>query len=216
MADNVVASGNGRVPRSWDDSAEALLKDWRQRTAAASEAHYKLASALRRKNLMLGVPVVVFSSSVGTSLFATLADPNAVIPPAFKIAIGLISLVAAILAALQTFLRFGERAEKHVVAADWYAAVRRDIDQLLALSAKERGTPKSCFDRLRKEMSKVGQQSPEIGDRLWKVMAKKYGVHDSAPATAAGKQRRPLPAPARTTKSPAVSSDATVPIAQRG
>jgi hypothetical protein len=185
MADDVVASGNGRVPRSWDDddSAEALLKDWRQRTAAASEAHYKLASGLRRKNLWLGVPVVMFSTIVGTSLFATLADdPNAVIHPAFKIAIGLISVAAAILAALQTFLRFGERAEKHVVAADWYAAVRRDIDQLLALSPKERGTPKSCFDRLRKQMSKVGQHSPEIGDRLWKDMAVKYGVHDPAPA----------------------------------
>ena len=164
-------------------SAEALLKDWRQRTAAASEAHYKLASALRRKNLWLGVPVVFFTSIVGTSLFGTLADPNVLNPPAVKIAIGLISLVAAILAALQTFLRFGERAEKHVVAADWYAAVRRDIDQLLALSAKERGTPKSCFDRIRKQMSKVGQHSPEIGDRLWKVMATKYCVHDPAPCS---------------------------------
>jgi hypothetical protein len=189
MADGVVASGNGRVTGSWDECAEALLKDWRQRSAAASEAHYKLASGLRKKNLWLGVPVVIFSSIVGTSLFATLADPNAVIPPAFKVAIGLISLAAAILAALQTFLRFGERAEKHVVAADWYAAVRRDIDQLLVLSAEERGTPKSCFDRIRKEMSKVGQQSPEIGNRPWKVMAKKYGVHDSTPATAAAQQR---------------------------
>ena len=124
---------------------------------------------------------MVFSSIVGTSLFATLADPNAVIYPAFKIAIGLISLAAAILAALQTFLRFGERAEKHVVAADWYAAVRRDIDQLLALSPKERGTPRSCFDRLRKQMSKVGQHSPEIGDGLWKDMAAKYCVYDPAP-----------------------------------
>ena len=216
MADNVVAKTNGRVPGSWDDSAEALLKDWRQRMAAASEAHYKLASGLRRNNLMLGVPVVIFSSCVGTSLFASVANPEAGIPPAFKIAVGSISVVAAILAALQTFLRFGERAEKHVVAADWYTALRRDIEQVLALSAKERGTPKSCFDRIRKDMSKVGQQSPEIGDRLWKFMAKKYGVHEAAPATAAGKQRRPIPAPARITKSPAVSSDATVPIAQRG
>ncbi|MGH8584401.1 MAG: SLATT domain-containing protein [Gammaproteobacteria bacterium] len=180
MAEGVVAIGNGRVPLSWDQRAEALLEDWRQRTAAASEAHYKLASDLRRKNLMLGVPVVIFSSIVGTSLFATLADPKIGIPPAFKIAVGSISVAAAILAALQTFLRFGERAEKHVVAADWYAAVRRDIDQLLVLSDKERGTPKTCFDRIRKEMSKVGQQSPEIGNRLWKVIAAKYGVHYQA------------------------------------
>jgi len=177
MADNATGKGNGKVTLSWNEHAEALLKNWRQRTAAASEAHYKLASGLRRKNLMLGVPVVIFSSVVGTSLFATLADhPEASIPPAFKIAIGSISIATAILAALQTFLRFGERAEKHVVAADWYAAERRGIDQLLALSTEERGSPKECLDRIRKEIAKIGQQSPEIGDRLWEVMAAKYDV----------------------------------------
>jgi hypothetical protein len=30
-------------------------------------------------------------------------------------------------------------------------------------------------------MSKVGQHSPEIGDRLWKVMATRYHVHDFRP-----------------------------------
>ena len=88
----------------------------------------------------------------------------------------MISLVAAILAALQTFLRFGERAEKRVMAGDWYAAVRRDVEEMLALSTDERGKPKDCFDRIRKEMAKIGQQSPEIGDRLWAATADKYGV----------------------------------------
>jgi len=96
MADNATGKGNGKGTLSWNEHAEALLKNWRQRTAAASEAHYKLASGLRRKNLMLGVPVVIFSSCVGTSLFATLAEPEAGIPPAFKIAVGSISVVAAI------------------------------------------------------------------------------------------------------------------------
>ncbi|MGH8591420.1 MAG: hypothetical protein ACREXX_19515, partial [Gammaproteobacteria bacterium] len=70
-------------------------------------------------------------------------------------------------------------------------------------------TPKSCFDRIRKDMSKVGQQSPEIGDRLWKTMAKKYGVHDPAPP---GRPKRALPAPARITHSPDDPSEATVPV----
>lgn len=160
----------------WDEHTEALLKDWRQRMAAASEAHYKIASSLRRKSLRLGLPVVILTSIVGTSLFATLADPEAGIPLEFKITVGSISVAAAILAALQTFLRFGERAEMHVVAADSYAVVRRDIEELLASPPNVRGTPKSCFDRLLEQMTKVGQHSPEIGDRLWKDMTAKYGV----------------------------------------
>ena len=86
------------------------------------------------------------------------------------------AFLAAALSALQTFLRFSERAEKHVVAADWYSAIRRDLDQLLALAPEERGRPKDCFDRIRKEMSKVGQQSPEIGDRMWDAVAARYGL----------------------------------------
>jgi hypothetical protein len=89
-----------RLGEQWDEHHEALLKDWRQQMATASEAHYKLASGLRRKNLMLGVPVVIFSSVVGTSLFAGL---NAYIPPALKIAFGSSCIATAILATLQTF-----------------------------------------------------------------------------------------------------------------
>jgi hypothetical protein len=184
MADDMVASPDARLVSMWDEHANALLKEWRQRVAAASEAHYDLASGLRRKNLWLGVPVVVLSSVVGTSMFATLAKPEQPLTT-YKWIIGVTSLSAAVLSALQTFLRFGERAEKHVVAADWYAAVRRDIDQLLALTAEERGRPKECFDRIRKEMSKIGQQSPEIGDRMWGVVAARYGLQTPGMPTAA-------------------------------
>jgi hypothetical protein len=176
MADDLVA--RGKAASKWDEHAEALLRDWRNRLAAAVEAHYKRASRLRRRNLWLGVPTVILSSSVGTALFASLSHREAV-SNSTKMALGAVSTLAAILAAMQTFLRFGERAEKHVVAGDWYAAIRRDVDQLLALSPDDRGRPKECFDRIRKEMAKVGQQSPEIGDRLWTVMAKKYGLDDT-------------------------------------
>jgi len=164
-----------RLGEQWDEHHEAVLKDWRQRTAAASEAHYKLASSFRRQNLVWGFTVVIFSSVVGASLFPIMAVPEA-IHPVWKLAIISISVATAILVALQTFLRFGERAEKHVIAADWYASVCRDIYQLLAFSTEERGSPKDCLDRIRKEISKIGQQSPEIDDRLWKVMVAKYGV----------------------------------------
>lgn len=176
------------VAGAWDQHSEELLRDWRKRLAAASEAHYRLASGLRRKNLWLGIPTVICSAVVGTSLFSTLEGPDVQVKlsPKFRAAIGAMSLFAAVLAALQTFLRFGERAEKHVVAGDWYAAIRRDVDQLLALPHEARGRPKDCFDRVRKEMAKVGQQSPEIGDRLWAVMASKYGLDDTTfpPASA--------------------------------
>ncbi len=162
---------------SWNTRTEALLDDWLRRVTAASAAHYTLASRLRKRNLLIGVPSVVFSSVVGTSLFATLTTEE--VNRTLRIVIGLVIFAAAALAALQTFFRFNERAEKHVVAADWYSAVRRDLSELIALPPDQRGYPKECLDRVRKEMGKIGQQAPEIGEPLWSEMARRYAVDDS-------------------------------------
>ena len=85
------------------------------------------------------------------------------------------SVAAAILTALETFFRFSERAERHVIAADWYSAVRRDLEELMALPPDQRGRPKECLDKVRKELSKISQQSPEIGQRLWEAVD---GTHE--------------------------------------
>lgn len=170
---------------SWDSHTDALLGDFHNRVSAAREAHYLLASRCRRRNVMLGVPVVVCSSMVGTSLFATLTQDTVSSP--LRAVIGGVSVLAAVLAALQTFLRFSERAERHVQAGDWYSAVRRDTAVVLALPWASRDEPRDYLDRLRKEMSKIGQQSPEISDRVWAAQANKHEVDESPPA------RRPRP-----------------------
>lgn len=181
------APGTGRrrpAGSTWGSQTENLLRDWRNRASAASKAHYTIATRLRRQNVLLGVPVVVFSTVVGTSLFATLTEQR--VNTTLRLVIGSISVAAAILAGLQTFLRFGERAEKHVIAADWYAALRRDMDEVLALPREARETPKECLDRLRKDLSKVGQQSPEIPEDLWVKKAREYGVKDQLPEPVSG------------------------------
>jgi hypothetical protein len=165
---------------AWEPTIEGLLVDWRNRVAAAGAGHYRLATRYRRHNALLGIPVVVFSSVVGTSLFATLNEEK--VGGALRIGIGTISVLAAIMAGLQTFLRFAERAEKHVIAADWYAAVRREIDELLALPPDGRGRAKDALDKLRKEISKIGQQSPEIDTHVWDEQAERYGVCERVPS----------------------------------
>jgi len=161
----------------WDTDTERLLRDWHNRASAASEAHYRLANRCRRRNVALGVPVVVFSTIVGTSLFATLNDAN--VSSRARLVIGAVSVAAAVLAALQTFLRFAERAERHVVAADWYAAVRRGTDEVLALPSAAREPPALHLPKVRKEMSRVGQQAPEIPAPMWAKVAKTHDVKDT-------------------------------------
>jgi hypothetical protein len=158
---------------AWTEHVEALLEDWRRRVYAAQSAHYASADRFRMLNYVVGVPAVIFSSVVGTALFAGLEKDS---PRTWIIAST--SILAAVLGALQTFLRFAERATLHATAADWYSAIRRDIEEILHLPVEDRGTPKDCLDEVRKEMNRAAQDSPELSARHWTREAKRFGVKE--------------------------------------
>jgi hypothetical protein len=168
----------GPVPTrvSWDDASEAVLDEWRKRAWAAQTAHYERATRLRRQHIWLGMPVVIFSTVVGTSLFATLSDEALALP--LRIVVGSISVLAAVLASVQTFFGFAQRGEKHVLAADWYAAIRRRIEQILALPRDAREDARKTLDDIRKELNRVGSQFPPIGQRDWARVAREFGIEE--------------------------------------
>src|SRR6185295_6435687 len=150
-----------RDDRDWNVKVTQLLGNWHKRVYAAQSAHYAAADLFRRLNYVVGVPAVVFSSVVGTAIFAGLEKET---PRALVIAS--VSIIAAILAALQTFLRFSERAAPHATAGNWYSAIRRDIEEILHLPVDHRGKVKDCLDAVRKEMNRASQDAPELSSRL--------------------------------------------------
>ncbi len=160
--------------RNWSEKVEKLLADWRQRVYAAQSAHYASADRFRMLNYMVGVPAVIFSSVVGTAIFAGLEKNSPKAP-----LVALASILAAVLAGLQTFLRFSERAAQHGTAADWYSAIRRDIEQILHLPVEVRGKAKDCLDEVRKEMNRAAQDAPELTTRYWSREAKRFRVQEN-------------------------------------
>src|SRR4051812_47020931 len=93
--------------------AEALLRKWLAHAATMQAAHFDMVHKLQRYNQLLGVPVVVISAAVGSSVFAALQKEVGL---EAKVALAVLSLSASVLAALQTFLRFAERLERHRTA----------------------------------------------------------------------------------------------------
>ena len=164
--------------RAWTKSERQLLAEWTARITAAQHAHYYLMSQLRRRNLMLGIPVIVLTAAVGTALFSSIANGNTAAPVWAKITAGVISALAGVLAAIQTFMKFSERAEKHAVAADWLAAIRRDLEIVVATPETSRGNPTTVLANLRKEINRVAQSAPAIGEQVWHRFATEYGVKE--------------------------------------
>jgi conflict system pore-forming effector with SLATT domain len=166
-------SSKGTEQAVWTPKIEQLLQDWRNRVYAAQAAYYQEAERLRRRQYQLGIPTVIVSSLVGTAVFADLDKVTTL-----RWVVGSVSILAAVLASLQTFLKFGENATLHGVAADWFAAIRREIEELLVLPVDLRGNPKSCLDAIRQEINKAGQKSPELRETLWSRIARRFAVEE--------------------------------------
>jgi hypothetical protein len=161
---------------SWDDKLEGVLDEWHRRVWACQIAHYGRATRLRRGDVILGVPVVILSTVVGTSLFATLNEEQ--LPLALRIVVGSVSVVAAVLAAIQTFFGFAKQADKHVLAADWYSALRRKVEEVRALPRDFRGDARKVLDDIRREMNHIASQFPQIGEREWARATVDFGIKE--------------------------------------
>lgn len=163
---------------SWDESVEELLTKWHRRIMAAQAGHYQMADRAQTWNLRLGIPVVILTSFVGTSVFATL---NKTVDPKIRIIVGSVSVFAAVLASLQTFLRYAERAERHRVAANRYEAARRDVEETLHLRRELRRAPREYLDDLRTRLDTLGRQSPAMGEKVWAAVRDRFDLDEPRP-----------------------------------
>src|SRR5262249_42206983 len=146
-------------------TAEELLLDWERRAQENQFCHYEAAKYYGRFNYILGIPVVILTSIVGTTVYATLQKSVSVV---VQITVGVISVFAAILAGLQTFLRFGERSEKHRTVGAQYGSVRRQIELIKALSPERRGAADEFLNRIRGTLDSLAESAPDVPPRVWK------------------------------------------------
>jgi len=155
-------------------STEELLEDWLRRTRESQFAHFGAANSLSKTHLYLGIPAVVLSTAVGTTIFASLQEKS---DTKIQIAIGTVSLLTATIVALQTFLKLEERAEKHRTAGAAYGSVRREIQQLLHT---EFGDDMSLvINPLRSRLDDLALESPKISERIWKATENKLSGYVS-------------------------------------
>ncbi len=155
----------------WDDEIERLYSSWLRRVAAAESGHHLLADQLRRRSVQIGIPVVVLTTIVGTSVFATLSRGTWTW---VRVVTGVVSLVAAALSSLQTFLRFGIRSEGHRIAAVRYESLRRDMAAVLALPRSARTDPVRELNGVRLRMDRYAKESPTIGEREWSRLERSF------------------------------------------
>ncbi|MBK8019169.1 MAG: DUF4231 domain-containing protein [Betaproteobacteria bacterium] len=117
--------------------------------------HYKAAQRFSSLNFVFGLPTVVFATIVGTSVFATLqSSPDLW----WKIAVSAMSIAAAILSGLQSFLGYNEKAEKHRAAGSKYNAIGRELELWLAQAQEDL----TRLEAIRQRIDSLAKESPHI------------------------------------------------------
>ncbi|MDR5816076.1 MULTISPECIES: SLATT domain-containing protein [unclassified Caballeronia] len=138
--------------------ARALVLNWIRRARESQIRHYTMADRLTASGRKLGLAVIGITTATGTSAFLSLVATA--ISPQLRIVIGLTSIGAAVLASLQTFLRYSERAELHRRAGAQYGAVRRRLEAIHAADPYLHDM--RDIEGVRDELDQIAQNAPHL------------------------------------------------------
>jgi hypothetical protein len=141
-----------------------LLLRWLTNCRRSQIANYTAAKNYLRGNYYLGVPAVLFSAIVGTSVFAALGTS---VEKPLQILVGIVSVLAAVLGALQTFLRWGELASKCRATAAEYGGIKRQIEQLLVSAHSGTTIADDAVSHIREQMDTLARDAPDLPAKIW-------------------------------------------------
>jgi hypothetical protein len=116
----------------------------------------------------LGLVVTILSVFVGTSLFTGLASSKNL--GTIVLVAGAVSAVTAVLTAAQTFLNYGELAEKARNAANSYGVLRRNLEETLATTTDSQKLA-ATMDDIGKQWDKLDSEAPIVPQRIYSKAA---------------------------------------------
>lgn len=143
--------------------AQQVLESWYQRTSVVAVGHYRAALRYSKLHFWIALPTITLSAVVGTAVFAMLQQQSCFW---LQFGVGAMSILAAILTALQSTLRYQEQAEKHRGAGAKYNAIGREIELL-------RTYPEITVEKiedLRVRIDSLALESPHIPEAVHQDM----------------------------------------------
>jgi hypothetical protein len=149
------------------DKVDELLRGWLLHAHKGRDRHDLAARSYDQTRTSLGVATAVASAIVGTSAFSALQkSPGWPI----QVAVGLLAMIAAILAGLQSFLDLRARADLHRIAGIRYKAVIRQLEQLGIGATTGLKLGDAVVDDLRKQLDDLEMQMPVVSPRIHKIV----------------------------------------------
>ena len=143
---------------------DRLLEQWLRRCRVAIAAYNDATSRGALAGRQLGGASAALSAVVATAVFASLQKDPAL---GWRIATGVLAVLAAVLAALHTFLRHEERSEQFREAARGYGRLRRTIERARLFPPDTREDADKLLEQLGTELAEAGRGKPNVPRGIW-------------------------------------------------
>ncbi len=151
----------------YDKEIHELMEQWHKHASLIKNAHYDAGRFYEKLFFMFGIPVIILSAITGGTEVFEIVDQ--------KIG-GVISLCIAVLAGLQTFLKFSQRSERHRISGARYSSIVRSLEEAMLALAESPKTAQTSLHEIKKEMDSLANECPEIPG----VYLRKYDLESLA------------------------------------
>jgi len=174
-------------------NAVELLRGWLLHAHKGRDRHDQAARRYEARRTGFGVPAIILSAAVGTSVVASVGRDAAVWA---QVLVGLMSVAAAVLAALQTFFDYPGRAERHRIAGTRYKAFIRELEETRATAGSI--PDREYLDGLRQRLDALEQEAPVVAASIYDAVERRYAqgarlVDEAAVLYGSGGASHPAP-----------------------
>lgn len=152
---------------SIEEKTHEVIDHWHERVKNTQDAHYAAGNLYERRFLQLGIPVIAMSALVGGM---EVIIPSSVLH-SFDLAksvSGVVSLLIAVLAGLQTFLKLSQRSERHRMAAARYGEIKRSLEKVEIVCEESMTKASKELDKIKSRMDSLAIESPELPTSILK------------------------------------------------
>ena len=152
-------------------AVDVLATDWYRRVRESQCAHYECGKMYDRLNRLVGIPTIILSATVATTVFATF-DHSAT--GRMRLILGSLSVAATVLASLQTFMTFAERADRHRLAGSKYGSIRRDLELLRTFPPSVETEVQKTVEAIKKKLDDLASSAPHIPSRIKESVDRRF------------------------------------------
>ncbi len=151
------------------EKKKVLLEGWHKGLRILQKGNFTAATYYGKLGKRFGVPVVITTSIVSSTIFATMGDSQY---SEIQLAAGMFSILATVLSSLQTFLGYSERSSNHKEAAVGYGELRTEVQVLLASDLTAITSLDARIESIRTRWSALDKGSPTLPNWIYTETAK--------------------------------------------